>query len=187
MCFSNDIAQLRNFRKKKRAIAVWKTGRVDEKTGLIVTSYSFDGKDKVVWKLGTVVCPHKIRRPLASESICSAGLYFFPGEPPERMRGDERLIIAKVKPKDIIAVDTCGQTICCVAAKVIEAVNPDQRVRKIEFLTRKIKDAKNSISSTDQQMKEWREEIDDWQETREDQLEGLQNMQDELKKLEATK
>ncbi len=181
MCFTNNPDQLARFRKLKNSIKLWKKGQVDEKTGLVTTSYDDGaGDNRVVWKQGTIVKPHRIRKPLKECTECTAGLYFHTS--PDCDDIDYRsgyMVIARVKPQDIIAVSDDGKTVCCVAAKVIKAPNPNQRQMRIKFLKESIFEAKNNITFREQETKRIEAE-------REDYEEGLQRLKDELKDL-ATK
>lgn len=183
MCFINDAKQLQRLRERKQTVKVWKRGPVEKKTGLVVTKYGgFPMILTVVrpliltmWKQGTVVRPHRIRKPLKDKQACTAGLYFYTDQP-SKDQHNSKIVIATVKPEDIIAVSSCGTTICCTAATVIKAPNPDQRLKRITFLNGRIKDARDEIAVSDQQANEWAEQ-------RRDQMECLQSMRNELKEL----
>lgn len=166
MCFQNDISGLNEYRAKKRAITVWKYGLADEKTGRVSTHWDGD-QDRVWWIKGTVVKPTRIRSPLGRRSICSVGLYFHTRkiDVPLRTGGSFRvrkLITARVKPEDIIAVsDTAfngGRQICCVAAKVIDAPDPDQRTMRLKWLNQHITKAREERREREATGKFWLEE-----------------------------
>lgn len=180
MSFTNVKSQLDRFRDRKQPFTVWKTGQVDQKTGLVTTCFrriAFPLKTQVWWVKGQVVRPHKIRKPLRDGHQCSAGLYFYTTrELALRRLGDvHNLIEATVKPEDIIAVSCSGGTICCVAATVIKA--PDPRLARMAWLEGKIQRAKENIRVREEEAQRWLEE------QREDQKECLQQMVEEFKSL----
>lgn len=179
MCFPNSIDFLNKFRNSKKSFVVWKAAWVDSKTGLATSSYSGD-RDLVVWSKKTIVVPSKIRRPLRDKQSCSSGLYFYTSKKSLLIRSFGRMqkvaIKARVKPEDIIAVDYNGSTICCVAAFVLDAPNPDQAKMRIKYLNECIKDAKHVFKRRRDQAKEWEAE-------RPEKEEALQQMLDEVKEL----
>ena len=177
MCFENNINELNKARSQRKSITVWKNTDLDEKTGLAVSHYNHKQNDKVWWKKGTVVKPHKIRQPLKNGEKASAGLYFYTSK--GRAWG-EPTVKASVKPKDIIAVQRDGETICAVAATVIDAPNPDPRRQHIKWLNEKIREAKDKIEANDRRNKVWMEE-------RDDNIEALEAMLAETKQLKGSK
>lgn len=177
MCFQNDKRNLDQFRKGKRAITVWKTGNIDDKTGLVITGCR---GQSAVWKKGEVVRPHEIRKPLRDGAYCSAGLYFYTTTLPKGKRYQhESVVVARVNPQDIIAVSDYG-IICCVAAKVTRAPNPDPKLMRIKCLKKGVREATAMLYQRAQSLKQWEEQ-------QEDKEEILQNMRDELEKLQPKK
>lgn len=166
MCFTNDIDKLNEYRAKKRAITAWKSGSIDEKTGRVITSYhSLPGKvveDDVCWIKGQVAVPHEIRKPLGKGDSCSAGLYFCIRQKSVSLDTygprKKALIKARVNPKDIIAVSFDERQICCVAAKVIEAPNPDQRVMRLKWVNKAITEAREEKRERENSKRLWLEE-----------------------------
>jgi hypothetical protein len=169
MCFENNIDQLNKFRSRKRPITVWKTASVDRTTGRAYTQYN-SPRDRVWWTKGATVHPHRILGPRKAKQTCSSGLYFNLKRP----SGTRTVIKAKVKPKDIIGVNAWGQTICAVAALVVEAPNPDDM--RLEFLKDRMKSAQEQRRAREQDMARYLA-------TQEDNEEALQQMLAEAAKL----
>ena len=172
MCFSNDPIELAKFRARKSPITVWKRGDLDEKTGRVYTEWDGD-QDRVWWVKGKVTKPTRIRQPLKGRASCTSGLYFYTklSAVPSNSYVPRELIKARVNPQDIIAVssDDGRQTVCCVAAKVIDAPNPCQRKRRLKWLTAKITGAKVET-------KHRKETIQQWLAEQEDKAECLERM-----------
>ena len=147
MCFANEPDRLAKLRAKKTAITVWKVGQKDHKTGLCYSEY-FGKHDRVWWKKGTVVHPHKIRPPIKGRSAAGAGLYFYTDSkhvPIYRGRSrdsDRPVIKARVQPEDIIGVGHDGSQVCVVAAFVLVAPNPDQTKMRVKNHNKKIQEAR---------------------------------------------
>lgn len=190
MCFENNKRNLDRLRKGKRAITVWKTGDLDEKTGLVNTGCS---DELVVWKKGEVVRPHKILKPLRHGAYCSAGLYFYTTTPPKGESYQREsviffpsadspalVVVARVNPQDIIAVSFDAEMICCIAAGVIRAPGADPKLMRIKLLKKTIRGATGTLDERAKTLKQWEEE-------REDKEEALQNMRNELKELQPKK
>jgi hypothetical protein len=182
MCFFNNEKQLAKVRALKKPITVWKKGRIDDKTGRVTTSNPQDhspNKKRIVWIPKTVVKPDKIRKPLGHNKECSSGLYFYTSK---FMIGAIRntykgLVKAQVDPKDVIAVSDDGYTICSVAATVIDAPNPDQRLWRLDYL-------KKTITYAQQKMKRDREVIQSIEIRHIEEEEAYAQMLDEVKELE---
>lgn len=177
MCFTNSFGNLTELRKSKRKFfTVWKICHIDGETGLASTCYRGD-IDRVWWKKGKTVVPHEIRKPLGNGDSCEAGLYFYISEDhlPVPM-STEVAIKAKVKPEDIIAVNFDATKLCCVAAHVLQAPNPDQTEMRLKFLRAAVVDARVTF-------KQRRDQIAAWEEDEPEEKEALQNMLDEMKEL----
>jgi hypothetical protein len=172
MCFQNNIEQLNKLRNRKRPITLWKTAQLDDKTGLAKTTYC---GHSATWKRGTVVVPHKIRKPLKKGQYCSAGLYFRSAKRLINRYSSDVVIEATVKPQDIIGVSFDAQSICCVAATVVKAPR-QSKTKRIEWLNTHISKAKELLEGRQKDMHKWVKE----QETNE---EALQQMLDEVEKL----
>lgn len=168
MCFTNEPDRLAKLRAKKAAITVWKFVQTDCKTGLCFSQY--DGPhDRVWWKKGTVVHPHRIRPPIKGHSDAGSGLYFYNYPLP---RYYEDVIKARVQPEDIIGVNCDGSQVCAVAAFVLTAPNPDPTKMRVRYLNEQIREAKNVFLQLEEQIAAMPE-----------QREALQQMQDEVKGL----
>ncbi len=177
MCFANDPEQLAKFRARLLSFTVYKNGRVNNNTGLIRTSYNLDGKDEVHWIKGKTVHPHQIRKPMKGRRCCTSGLYFYTRKEDLRVYGTGK-VTASVKPKDVIAVSSNGRIICVVAAKVLDAPNPNQKMMRTKYLKKQLADARAREKGNIDQMKIWEDQ-------RDQNNEAMQQMVDELKKLKA--
>lgn len=174
MSFSNHLEKLNEFRAGK-AIIVWKRGNLDEKTGRLYTRSPFSS-ERIWWLKGKIVVPDKIMTPRKEGKSAENGLYFDTQKPDELASfDDEDLIKARVQPKDIIAANFDGTTICAVAAKIIDAPNPNQKWQRIEYLKKQLAGSGVIIQQRDLKSQEWAEE-------REDYLEAQQQIADELRK-----
>lgn len=167
MCFNNDKIQLDKFRTRKTRFTVWKTGHPNRKTGIVHTSYCGYNDNDVIWKKGTTVKPHAIRKPLKHRQVASAGLYFYTEKPIPHYGAF--LVTAKINPKDIIAVNEKGTTICVTEAYVVDAPNLDPKEMRIKFLI----DA----------LKNYQESLDRWKKEQETNEEALEHIERELAEL----
>lgn len=176
MCFINCKKQLDRFRARKRAITAWKNGDIDCATGIVVTEGDGgDPKKRTEWRKGEEIQPHRIRQPLRDGHRPGAGLYFNTRKNCANCFGDA-VVKAKIQPEDIIAVDECGETICCVKATVVDAPNPDQRLMRIKYL-RKI------MHSSADACKELQLKQNKLKQKQDEQQEVMECMKTELKAL----
>ena len=172
MCFANSIDNLTKFRDKKKSVIVWKLANLNRKTGLATTWWS--DRDQVVWLKKTTVVPHKIRKPLRDNQSCGPGLYFYTKCPSPR--SPRRILKARVKPEDIIAVNFDASQLCCVAAFVLDAPDPDQTEMRIKYLNEEIRNARDEF-------KQQKDQIAAWEAIEPERREALQQMLDEAKEL----
>lgn len=188
MCFKNNMHNLNAYRNRKRSVTVWKKASLDSKTGLAITHYNIYEKKPIEvvvwWKKGTTVYPHKILEPFTCNRTAGAGLYFYTSRTNDALSHfffGQLLIKATVKPQDIIAVNCDSSVICCVAAKVLDAPDPDPMEMRLKFLSQRIRYARNELKEHNEQIKEHNEQIEVWDRGKK---EALQQMLDEVKKLE---
>jgi len=188
MCFDNDADQLAVLRNQNHPITVWKRGTVNSRTGFLETSF---GTRKIEWRQGATVKPHQIRKPLKHMQHASAGLYFYTTKEPAADVHDSWrnfrhigktsvsiIILAEVDPKDVIAANYNGMTICCTKAKVIKALNPDDS--RIPRLTCLVKQADQTIKGKDRSVIKMQKEITQWKKEREEYVECLEQMTKQL-------
>lgn len=185
MCCNNNFENLQRFRNKRTPLILEKTAQLDEKTGLAYTQFN-GPRDRVWWKKGTIVKPTRILPPRKHGQACTAGLYFdVNGRFSNSFSNSfHRVTVkARIQPKDIIGVDSSARIICVVAAKVLQAPDPDQREMRIKFLEPAILRAELCIKDRKPKLQGMQDEMQRWLEEDERQEEAYQQMLAEMTEL----